>query len=62
MGWMKPTNEVIETPCIGVCTLDDRGFCMGCRRTVDEISDWLDMSPDDRLAVLEELDSRSGIG
>ena len=31
---------MIESPCIGVCTLIDEK-CVGCTRTSKEISDWL---------------------
>ena len=31
---------MIESPCIGVCTLIDNE-CIGCTRTSEEISDWL---------------------
>jgi len=29
-------GQVLETPCIGVCTLED-DVCIGCNRTIDEI-------------------------
>lgn len=48
----------IVSPCIGVCTLDDRGFCMGCRRTAAEIAGWLEMSPKLQQKLLIELESR----
>jgi len=29
------------SPCIGTCTLDPRsGYCLGCRRTIEEIAQW----------------------
>ena len=32
---------MIETPCVNICTLDARaGRCLGCGRTVDEITRW----------------------
>ena len=31
---------MIESPCIGVCTVVDNK-CIGCTRTSDEISNWL---------------------
>jgi len=27
----------IDPPCIGICTLDEDGICIGCHRTVKEI-------------------------
>ncbi|MGA9005037.1 MAG: DUF1289 domain-containing protein, partial [Pseudolabrys sp.] len=35
---------MIETPCVKICTLDARmGLCLGCGRTVDEITRWATM-------------------
>ena len=49
----------IESPCILVCSIDDRtGFCFGCGRTREEIGAWLTYSPDMRRAVMEELPAR----
>ncbi len=48
----------IVTPCIGVCVMDDSGFCRGCARTLDEIGAWTALSPADRLAFMEELPAR----
>ncbi len=47
----KPYRAVL-TPCIGVCTLDPRGLCDGCLRTTDEICDWIDMSDERRLHIM----------
>ena len=34
--------NMIESPCNDVCTTDpESGLCIGCGRTVDEISNWL---------------------
>ena len=33
-------NE-IDTPCIDICSIDrDSGECIGCDRTVEEVSNW----------------------
>jgi predicted Fe-S protein YdhL (DUF1289 family) len=48
----------IATPCIGVCVMDESGFCRGCARTLDEIGAWTALSPADRLAFMEELPAR----
>lgn len=50
---------MIETPCVKVCTLDARvGMCLGCGRTVAEITQWVSMSPAERLRVMGELKGR----
>jgi predicted Fe-S protein YdhL (DUF1289 family) len=46
------------SPCISVCTLDERGLCRGCFRTMGEISGWLRMSVEERLLVLRHVDAR----
>ena len=33
-------SEDIKSPCIKVCKYDDEGACMGCYRTMNEITMW----------------------
>jgi predicted Fe-S protein YdhL (DUF1289 family) len=46
------------SPCVSICTLDARGLCRGCFRTLEEISGWLRMSGEERWAVLRATDAR----
>ncbi|MFT4246726.1 MAG: CoA pyrophosphatase [Pseudomonas sp.] len=48
-------RDGISTPCIGLCTLDQTGFCRGCRRSLDEIARWTRMSDAERRHCLESL-------
>jgi predicted Fe-S protein YdhL (DUF1289 family) len=49
----------IESPCTGVCRLDPRGeFCLGCKRSLDEIADWPMLTSAAKRTVLEALKSR----
>ena len=50
-------STLIETPCISVCRMHD-GVCIGCRRTLAEISAWGRMSDDERARIMSELDER----
>jgi predicted Fe-S protein YdhL (DUF1289 family) len=43
------------TPCIGICRLDERGLCIGCRRNLDEIARWGMMSNAERLRCMREV-------
>lgn len=43
------------TPCIGVCRLDERGYCVGCQRTGEEIGRWGAMSDVERLRVMQVI-------
>lgn len=55
MGLYTPARAPVPSPCVGVCTLDQHGQCMGCRRSADEIARWLTMSDNERRAVLARL-------
>ena len=33
-------DDEIVSPCVGVCRLDPLHVCVGCHRTMDEISEW----------------------
>jgi len=43
------------TPCIGICRLDSRGYCIGCRRSGEEIGRWRAMSDPERRHVMDVL-------
>jgi len=50
---------MIESPCVKICTLDARsGLCLGCGRTIDEITRWGAMSAADRDRAMIELPAR----
>ncbi len=51
--------EIIESPCIQICTLNDDGLCIGCFRTSEEIGSWLTLSVDQRKQVLLDLPRRA---
>ncbi len=52
------TEPTIPTPCIGICVMDDDGFCAGCARTIDEIGGWSLLSSSARMAIMEKLSAR----
>ena len=53
------TQNEIQSPCIGVCTVDDStGMCLGCYRTIDEIKGWWDMNPKDQKNLLIAIEER----
>jgi predicted Fe-S protein YdhL (DUF1289 family) len=50
---------IIESPCILICKIDLKtGYCFGCGRTNAEIFAWIDMTPQDRRALMAELPAR----
>ena len=44
---------MIESPCIGVCTVIDNK-CIGCLRTSEEIKNWLYFSDEERNKITRE--------
>jgi predicted Fe-S protein YdhL (DUF1289 family) len=46
------------SPCINVCSLDDRGVCRGCFRTLADIADWTRMTAGDRRAAVARAEAR----
>jgi predicted Fe-S protein YdhL (DUF1289 family) len=50
---------MIESPCVNICMLDAQTeTCVGCGRTIEEISRWSTMTPADRSRVMSELPGR----
>jgi predicted Fe-S protein YdhL (DUF1289 family) len=47
-----------DSPCVGRCNLDSNKVCSGCKRTVDEISNWTLLDPIDRYEVKRQLKER----
>lgn len=52
-------DRSVPSPCVMVCNLDsETGFCEGCLRSMDEIREWMILSREEKLAVLEKVDQR----
>ena len=51
----RPDVGQVPSPCVKVCRLDDDGFCIGCKRSIDEIRDWMIMSDYEQNKLLHEL-------
>jgi predicted Fe-S protein YdhL (DUF1289 family) len=50
---------VIQSPCNRVCTLDPlSGICLGCGRSLAEITRWTEMSDAERERLMADLDRR----
>ncbi len=53
-------SQPVASPCISICSLDDHGVCMGCHRTVEEITHWLDFSAEKRAKIMARIQQASG--
>ena len=62
MGGIAPPPRPprVVSPCIGICTIEARSpYCIGCKRTIDEIGRWVVMDDAERRRILDELPTRT---
>lgn len=45
----------VQSPCIKLCKVE-KGVCVGCGRTLSQIANWLNYSPEQREKIIKELD------
>jgi predicted Fe-S protein YdhL (DUF1289 family) len=57
---MDPSSP-LPSPCVSVCRVSDENICMGCFRSLDEISDWAKSNPDHQLRIWKNLIERIGL-
>ena len=49
----------LSSPCVGICQVDERtGWCGGCARTAQEMSDWHSLPWDAQTAIWSDLPRR----
>ncbi len=48
----------VETPCVGNCCLDTEDICLGCYRSLDEITSWLTVDDETRKQYLKNVAER----
>ncbi len=55
-------RDEIESPCVKVCVVHPEArLCVGCLRTIDEITAWSRMAPETRAQIMADLPSRAGL-
>lgn len=53
-------RDEIQSPCIKICMIHpDTRLCTGCLRSINEITDWAKMSPEQRTQIMAELPARA---
>lgn len=50
---MSNVEKPVRSPCVHVCALDEQDVCIGCQRTVAEITRWGRMDNAERREVLQ---------
>ena len=48
----------VPSPCVKVCQFSGTEFCDGCFRNIDEIREWMIMSREQKLVVLDNIAER----
>ena len=49
----------MESPCSRICVMDgEQRYCLGCWRTLDEITRWGAMDDAEQAAVLKKIERR----
>ena len=48
----------IKSPCMSLCCLDEEDICIGCHRSVKEITGWGRMNNQERKAVMLKVVER----
>ncbi len=50
----------VESPCVRLCTIHPtERICIGCLRSIDEITEWSRMAPETRRAIMADLPARA---
>jgi predicted Fe-S protein YdhL (DUF1289 family) len=53
-------RDEIASPCVKLCVVHpEERICVGCYRSIDEISRWSRMTHEERATVMEDLPSRA---
>jgi len=49
----------MESPCIRLCTLDEQDVCIGCNRSMDEITQWHQATDTEKQAIMKRSKARA---
>ena len=51
-------KDIVHSPCVNICVLDEGDICIGCMRSGREISDWGRLDNAGKKAVLKNVAAR----
>jgi len=52
--------EKVKNPCKLICKYNQEAVCMGCYRTREEVSKWVDYSEVEKLEIFKKIIERGG--
>jgi uncharacterized protein len=55
---MNINSTIVSSPCIGQCLLNMDNICIGCFRTIHEITVWSQVDDETRDVFLNNIESR----
>lgn len=56
---LSAMNEhIVSSPCIGLCQRNADNYCIGCKRHIHEIRDWIKLTNDEKRRLVELLKTR----
>lgn len=54
----KVKPEIVLSPCVGVCALDEDDVCIGCLRSGREITQWGYVDNEGKRDILRKVEAR----
>ncbi|WP_309667991.1 DUF1289 domain-containing protein [Tabrizicola sp.] len=55
--WMR---DEVQSPCVKLCAVHpEERICVGCYRTIEEISTWSRLTHEARAKIIEDLPTRA---
>jgi predicted Fe-S protein YdhL (DUF1289 family) len=55
-------RDEIESPCVKVCVIHPEArICVGCNRSIEEISAWSRLTHEARATIMADLPARSSL-
>jgi len=50
---------MVKSPCTSICAIDPKiGLCVGCKRTIKEITNWFNLSNMQKKKILLKIQDR----
>lgn len=55
---MEEQKNLVRSPCMGVCALDEHDLCIACKRSGMEIAEWGVLTNEQRREVIKKIERR----
>ena len=55
----RKQDTSVPSPCVALCQMDNKsGLCIGCHRNIGEIREWMILTREEKLDILDKIESR----